>query len=90
MDFPKLEAGQHAVISAEVATGIVLRIDGQWRLGDQGDAWRVFDSLEAALEFACAEVAKNPLVEFWIYDEQQSPVQMTRHGQAPSEANKLE
>jgi hypothetical protein len=79
MDFPKLQAGQHAVITAEVRTGIVLRLDGQYRQEDSGEGWRVFDSLAAAREFAVAEVAKNPEVEFGIYDEKQKPVQVIRH-----------
>jgi len=53
----------------EVQPGIVLRLDGKWwrKDGDIG-AWRVFDSLSAAVEFAIAEVAKNPSVEFGIYN----------------------
>jgi hypothetical protein len=78
MDFPKLQTGQHAVITAEVSTGIVLRLDGQRRQGNDGEAWRVFDSLSAAREFAVAEVAKNPAVEFGIYDEKQQSVQVVR------------
>jgi hypothetical protein len=79
IDFPKLQAGQHAVITAEVSTGIILRLDGQRRLGNGGAAWRVFGSLAAAREFAFAEVGKNPAVEVGIYDEQQQPVQVVRH-----------
>ena len=78
MKFPKLQPGQHAVITCEVATGIVLRLDGRRILGNGEEAWRVFDSLSAAREFAVAEVARNPAVEFGIYDEQQKSVQVVR------------
>ena len=80
MDFPNLQSGQHAVAAAEVQTGIVLRLDGKrWRKDEDIAAWRVFDSLSAAVEFAIAEVAKNPSVEFGIYDERQQPIQVIRH-----------
>jgi hypothetical protein len=79
MDFPKLQTGQYAVIAAEVDTGIILQLDRQRRLGNNGAAWQVFDSLAAAREFANAEAAKNPSVEFGIYDEHQKPIQIFRH-----------
>jgi hypothetical protein len=79
MDFPELRDGQHAVITAEVSTGIVLRLAGQRRLGGKGETWRVFDSLAAAHEFAIAKVAKRPAVECGIYDAQQRSVEIVRH-----------
>lgn len=79
MDCPNLQPGQHAVLTAEVSTGIVLRLDGQRRQGGFGEAWRVFDSFEAARAFAVAEVTKNPKVEFCIFAEKQSAVQVIRH-----------
>ena len=76
MDFPKLQSGQHAVMAAEVQTGIVLSLDGKrWRKDAPAKCWRVFDSFAAAREFATAEVAKNPLVEFWIHDQKDHPVE---------------
>ena len=76
MDFPILQSGQHAVAAAEVKTGIVLRLDGKYWLKDQpAELWRVFDSFVAAREFAVAEVAKNPAVEFWIYDKKDHPIE---------------
>jgi hypothetical protein len=76
MDFPNLQSGQHAVGAAEVQTGIFLSLDGKWWRKDQpAERWRVFDSFAAAREFAVAEVAKNPLVEFWIYDKKDHPVE---------------
>ena len=76
MDFPKLQPGQHAVAAAEVQTGIVLSLDGKrWRKDAPVECWRVFDSFAAAREFAVAEVAKNPVVEFWIYDQKDHQVE---------------
>lgn len=76
MDFPELRDGQHAVVAAEVQTGIVLSLDGKrWRKDEPAECWRVFDSFAAAREFAVAEVAKNPLVEFCIYDRKDHPVE---------------
>lgn len=78
MDFPKLQNGQHAVITAEIHTGIILRLDGKRRQGKGEEAWRVFDSLAAAREFVVAEVAKNPSIQFGIYDAKRQPVQFIR------------
>ena len=76
MDFPELRDGQHAVVAAEVQTGIVLSLDGKWgRMDELAQCWRVFDSFAAAREFAVAEVAKNPSVEFCIYDRKDHPVE---------------
>ncbi len=55
MDFPKLQAGQYAVLHAEVETGIVLRLDGQRYLAF-GEVWRVFESIGGARDYAAAEV----------------------------------
>ena len=69
MDFPKLRDGQHAVLAAEVQTGILLDVNGKrWRKDEPVERWRLFDSFAAAREFAVAEVARNPAVEFCIYD----------------------
>jgi hypothetical protein len=72
MDFPKLQADQHAVITVEVCTGIVLGLDGHRHIGT-GEVWRVFESLPAAREFALAEVAVHPSFECAIHaaDNQQ-------------------
>ena len=76
MDFPELRDGQQAVVAAEVQTGIVLSLDGTLRRRDEpAECWRVFDSFAAAREFAVAEVAKNPLVEFCIYDRKDHTVE---------------
>jgi hypothetical protein len=74
MEFPKLQNDQHAVITVEVSTGIVLRHDGQ-RFTGSGETWRVFESLGAAREFAQAEVAAHPSHECSIYRTQDQPVQ---------------
>lgn len=71
MDFPVLRDSQHAVLACEVQTGIVLSLDGMWWLSDEpAECWRVFDTLAAAREFAVAEVARIPAIEFSIYDRQ--------------------
>lgn len=76
MSFPNLQSGQHAVAAAELHTGICLTLDGQrWRKDEPGERWRVFDSLAAAREFAAAEVARNPLVEYWIFDKEDHPLE---------------
>jgi hypothetical protein len=79
MEFPELREGQRAVITAEASTGIVLTLDGQWRLGDSGEAWRVFESLADARAFATAEVRARPAIECGIYDSEHRPVQRVRH-----------
>jgi hypothetical protein len=73
MDFPKLQDDQHAVITVEVRTGIVLRHDGQRHLGS-GETWRVFESLATARDFAIAEVAAHPEFECAIFDAQRRQV----------------
>jgi hypothetical protein len=78
MDFPKLRDDQYAVITAEASTGIVLRLDGSRREGNTGDAWRLFDSLKTARDFALVEIAKNPSVEFAIYDKRQQLIEAVR------------
>jgi hypothetical protein len=77
---PKLNPGQHAVITAELKTGIILSLDGKrWQKGDSSEPWRLFDSLIAAREFATTEAAKNPLIEFGIYDFQDVYIETIRH-----------
>jgi len=77
MDFPTLQAGQFAVIHAEAATGIVLRLDGQRHLGD-GEVWRVFESIATARDYAASEVRVRPTVECAIYDSQHQRVETVR------------
>jgi len=78
MDFPKLLSGQHAVVRAEVSTGIVLRDDRQWHIGS-GELWQVFDSLDSARKFAAAEVSSHPTVECGIYDFRQKHIETVRY-----------
>ncbi len=78
MQFPKLQDDQHAVITVEVSTGIVLRHDGQ-RFTGSGETWRVFESLAAAREFAVAAVAAHPSFECAIYRTQDKPIQTFRN-----------
>lgn len=66
---PNLRSGQYAVMRAEVMTGKVLRADGG-RANACDPVWIVFDSLEAAREFASTNVAAHPEVECNISDYQ--------------------
>ena len=76
MNFPELRNGQHAVLAAELETGIVLSLDGKiWLRDKPAKCWRVFDSFEEARQFAIAEVSKNPSVEFWIYASKDHPLE---------------
>lgn len=77
MEFPKLQVGQYAVLHSEVATGIVLRIDGQRHLG-QGDVWRVFEALDAAQKYAESEVHASPRAECAIFDSEHQLVETVR------------
>jgi hypothetical protein len=78
MEFPKLLAGQHAVLDVEVDTGIVLRLDHQRHLGAE-EIWRVFQTFAEAQEFAKTEVAKHPTIECNIYDATQLLVTTVRN-----------
>ena len=78
MDFPNLQDDQHAVLTVEVSTGIVLRHDRQWFIGS-GETWRVFESLTAAREFAIAEVAAHPTFECAIFKGQDQQIQTVRN-----------
>jgi hypothetical protein len=67
MNFSALKEGQIAVVQAELSTGIVLAPDGQRYLGS-GDAFRTFDTLAEAQEFAQSVVTAKPEVECGLYD----------------------
>jgi hypothetical protein len=77
MDFPKLQPDQHAVVRAEVSTGIILNDSRQWHTGS-GEVWQVFDSLESARKFAENEVFMHPSVECAIYNCSQQYVETVR------------
>ena len=62
-----LVPGQFCVVFAEVATGIVLDLDGQ-RYRQVGESRVVFDSLESAEAFARKRVEEQPEIEAWIED----------------------
>ena len=77
MDFPNLRPGQHAIVAAEVETGKILGLDGKRCRKDQpAECWRVFDFFTAAREFAVAKVAKNPDVEFGIFEKMPQAIQI--------------
>jgi|SRR4051794_32843948 hypothetical protein len=80
MDFPDFQSDQHALMAAEVETGIVLNLCGKrWRKDEPTPYWRVFESFAAAREFAVVEVGNTPEVEFVIYDREQKPIEIVRH-----------
>jgi hypothetical protein len=66
---PNLRSGQYAVVRAEVCTGKILRADGS-RANVDDPVWIVFDSLEAARQFALSDIATHPSVECNINDAQ--------------------
>ena len=69
-DFPVVEGPKVIVMSAEVETGIVLKLDGTRhnRQDATGERYRIFDTLKDAEEFAASSFAKNRKIEFWLYD----------------------
>jgi len=64
---PKLDIGRFAVLFAEKATGILLKVNGSTYLGE-GEFYRVFDSEREADDFAKDNVQANPKVECSIRD----------------------
>lgn len=78
MTFPALGSGQFAVAQAEVSTGIVLTTDGEHRHTGGLEAYRIFDSLDAARLFAHSVVSIRPQVECGIFDSTQRPVETIR------------
>lgn len=67
MDFPKIRLGQYAVLQAELATGIVLKLNGERRLG-LGKAWLIFDSLNEAIACSNQKILDSPEIECNIYN----------------------
>lgn len=67
MEFPDLRFGQYAVIHAELATGIVLNLDGNRCLGTR-EAWLIFDSIEEAKAYSNQKILNSPEVECNIYN----------------------
>jgi hypothetical protein len=67
MNFSSLKRGQVAVVQAERGTGIVLTPEGSRHLG-AGEAFRAFESLEAARDFAKGVADADAEVECGLYD----------------------
>jgi hypothetical protein len=67
MDFPKISIGQYAVLQAELATGVVLKLDGERHLG-LGEGWLVFDSLEEAVVSSNQKILDFPEIECNIFN----------------------
>jgi hypothetical protein len=67
MEFPNIKLGQYAVLQAELATGIVLGLDGKCRLGS-GEAFLIFDSLDEAKTYSNQRVLEFPEIECNIYN----------------------
>ena len=78
-DYPALHRGQHVVVCAEAATGIILSTRDVWwnKLSDTAaDKYRVFSSLAEAVNFGTAVVAKHPDWEAAILDHAGVEVQL--------------
>jgi hypothetical protein len=70
---PRLDPGEYSVSLAELATGIVLNLDGKRRFTGSTDDWIViFESLSDAENFAQQQIARNPDIECVIKGEQGS------------------
>ena len=67
MDFPKIRLGQFAVLQAELATGIVLKLDGERCLGS-GESWLILDFLDEATAYSNQKVSDVPEIECNIYN----------------------
>jgi hypothetical protein len=68
---PRLEPGEYSVLLAELATGIVLNLDGKRRLTGSVDDWiLVFENLAEAEDFARQQVARTPEIECLVQGEQ--------------------
>jgi len=63
-----ISENQFGVGKAEFSTGIVLKNDGSYFLSDveAEDVYQVFETYEAAKEFAKKEVESNPKIECFI------------------------
>ena len=75
MNFPALSPGQFAVAQAELDTGVVLTANGQHRHVGEGEAFRVFGSLDAARSFARSVVSARPRVECGVYDSERRHIE---------------
>lgn len=69
LEIPKLSYPQCLVIQAETKSGIILTIEGKYRLNTSKDEYlSVFDSFEEAKKFCDRKVRQNPTIEFLIYN----------------------
>jgi len=75
--FPKLDAGQFAVVRADIHTGKIVRDDGAWASAGE-PVWIVFDSLEAARQYSASDIVEHPEVECCIFDTSKQQVERIR------------
>ena len=75
--FPKLEAGEFAVLQTDPRTGVTLREDGTWAAAGQAH-YRIFDSLREAESFCSSALLEKQDTEWCIYDHLQKPVKCFR------------
>jgi hypothetical protein len=70
MDIPSLNENQFAVGRAALATGNVLRNDGEiFKAGENiNELYEVFESYDDAIEFSLQKIKNNPEIECWIAD----------------------
>ena len=70
---PKLEIGNYSVLMAELKTGHILKLGGRL-LTENDNPFRVFENFQSAKAFCLAEIMRNSLVEFVIYNESREPI----------------
>lgn len=64
---PELREGQCAIVCAELSTGIILALTGEWATGDV-DVWRVYPTAEEAESSARALVGRHPSWEAIVHN----------------------
>ena len=75
--FPTLKPGQYVVVMCEIATGIVLRVDGRRFIGS-GEKYPVFGSLDEARRYSETTIKEDPTAECWIQDAKDKTVETFR------------
>lgn len=75
---PQLNPGQFSVIFAEVKTGILVTIDGEYYTGQAAKWYEAFESAEDAARFAQGYVEKSPHLECTVRDHNGKPIKLFR------------
>jgi hypothetical protein len=66
--FPQLNAGEFAVSMADGATGHILLDSGQISFNDTDNIYKVFSSIENAMEYIKTKQNENDTWEFVLHD----------------------